>query len=56
VKGDPFITFIASRGFLVEGVYYYIEVADEVAKTMAVKRSIKAIPINIPCLFILTNS
>lgn len=23
---------------------------------MAVKRSIKAIPINIPCLFILTNS
>ena len=30
--------------------------ADEVAKAMPVKRSIKAIANNLPCLFIVTNS
>jgi hypothetical protein len=34
----------------------FIDEVVEVANAMPVKRSIKAIPINIPCLFILTNS
>jgi hypothetical protein len=56
VKGDPFIAFIASRGFWSKAYISTLEEADEVTMAMPVKRSIKAIPVNILWfLFILTE-